>query len=157
MIVHTNREVQIGEMRMDGKYNGRICCEVMNSFQSDRAKRNDTTPNNGLFIGIMLPQSCKESYVLIYVLIYNNVSDSEGDVRKGAKKTPEVDMVMSADGANSRVVKKIDKKKIEAGSYECIIFLRKYTGTGEEKMKYYTEQVKMYVDDGFRTSTPWSS
>eukprot|EP00972_Heterocapsa_arctica_P017611 2603280-Heterocapsa_arctica.AAC.1 len=66
-------------------------------------------------------------------------------------------MVMSADGANSRVVKKIDKKKIEADNYGCIISLRKYMGTGEEKMKYHTEHVKMYVGDGFRTSTPWSS
>eukprot|EP00972_Heterocapsa_arctica_P098530 14541738-Heterocapsa_arctica.AAC.1 len=66
-------------------------------------------------------------------------------------------MVMSADGANSRVVEKIDTNNIEVDNYGCIIFLREYMGTGEEKMKYHKEHVKMYVDDGFRTSTPWSS
>jgi geranylgeranyl reductase len=135
MIFFTNREVQIDEKLMDDKYIGMIRREVMNSFQRDRAKRNDATLNYGLFIGIILPQSFEGSYVLTFVIMSNNVSDSESDVRKGMKKTLEVDMVIGADGANSRVMKDIEAN------------LQEHTRAWDEKMEYCKEYVKMYVGD----------
>eukprot|EP00972_Heterocapsa_arctica_P062940 9283241-Heterocapsa_arctica.AAC.1 len=59
----------------------------------------------------------------------NNVSDSESDVRKGTKKTLEVDMVIGADGANSGVM-----KDIEANDYKDTISLQEHKRTWDEKM-----------------------
>eukprot|EP00972_Heterocapsa_arctica_P022802 3356644-Heterocapsa_arctica.AAC.1 len=77
MIFFMSKEVQIDEMLLDDKYIDMIRREVTNSFQRDRARRNDVTLNDSLFIGIILPQSFKESYVLTYVIMNNNASDSE--------------------------------------------------------------------------------
>ena len=59
-----------------------------------------------------LPEKKGESYVLTY----NDYEDEAGNARKGVKKTLEVDVVIGADGANSRVA-----KDIEAGDYEYAI------------------------------------
>eukprot|EP00972_Heterocapsa_arctica_P025885 3809885-Heterocapsa_arctica.AAC.1 len=59
----------------------------------------------------------------------NNASDSESDARKGTMKTMEVDMVIGADGATSRVM-----KDIEANDYEYTISLQEHMRICDEKM-----------------------
>eukprot|EP00971_Amphidinium_carterae_P187302 3717471-Amphidinium_carterae.1 len=50
----------------------------------------------------------------------------------GDKKTLEVDVVIGADGANSRVA-----KEIEAGDYEYAIAFQERMKIPDEKMKWY--------------------
>ena len=85
--------------------------EVLDDFLRQRAKSNGATLINGLFLGMTLPQKKGDSYVLTF----NDYEGEEGNARKGEKKTLEVDVVIGADGANSRVA-----KDIEAGDYESM-------------------------------------
>ena len=85
--------------------------EVLDDFLRQRAKTNGATLINGLFLGMTLPEKKGDSYVLTY----NDYAGEEGNARKGEKKTLEVDVVIGADGANSRVA-----KDIEAGDYESL-------------------------------------
>merc|ERR1719393_408913 len=85
-----------------------------------------------------LPQQDGEPYVLQY----NDMGDQEGTARKGVKKTLEVDVVIGADGANSRVAKVID-----AGDYEYAIAFQERMRIDEGKMEYYKERAEMYVGE----------
>merc|ERR1719324_1544905 len=76
-----------------------------------------------------------------YVLQYNDLGDKSDD-RKGVKKTLEVDVVIGADGANSRVAKIID-----AGDYEYAIAFQERMRIDEGKMEYYKERAEMYVGE----------
>ncbi|CAE7188512.1 chlP, partial [Symbiodinium microadriaticum] len=104
MISPTNKEVQIGQTLKDDEFIGMVRREVLDDFLRQRAKTNGATLINGLFMGMTIPQSKEESYVLTY----NDFGEAEGSARKGEKKTLEVDVVVGADGANSRVAKDID-------------------------------------------------
>merc|ERR1719486_1736876 len=85
-----------------------------------------------------MPQGDGDSYVLNY----NDLGDQEGKARKGVKKTLEVDVVIGADGANSRVA-----KEIEAGDYEYAIAFQERMRIDEGKMEYYKERAEMYVGE----------
>eukprot|EP00439_Symbiodinium_sp_Y106_P037986 s5851_g4.t1 len=61
---------------------------------------------------------------------------------KGEKKTLEVDVVVGADGANSRVA-----KDIEAGDYEYAIAFQERMRIPDGKMDYYKDRAEMYVGD----------
>merc|ERR1719191_1381094 len=77
-----------------------------------------------------------------YVLTYNDFGDDSGAARKGVKKTLEVDVVIGADGANSRVA-----KEIEAGDYEYAIAFQERMSIPDDKMEYYKERAEMYVGE----------
>merc|ERR1719428_1572308 len=77
-----------------------------------------------------------------YVLTYNDFGDDEGSARKGVKKTLEVDVIVGADGANSRVA-----KEIEAGDYEYAIAFQERMRIDEKKMDYYKDRAEMYVGE----------
>merc|ERR1719428_431068 len=77
-----------------------------------------------------------------YVLTYNDFGDDSGAARKGVKKSLEVDVVIGADGANSRVA-----KEIEAGDYEYAIAFQERMSIPEDKMNYYSERAEMYVGE----------
>ena len=112
--------------------------EVLDDFFRQRAKSNGATLINGLFMGMSLPQNKSDSYVLTY----NDYEDEEGNARKGVKKTLEVDVVIGADGANSRVA-----KDIEAGDYEYAIAFQERMKIPEKKMEYYKDRAEMYVGE----------
>ena len=75
-------------------------------------------------------------------MTYNDYDGEEGNARKGEKKTLEVDVVIGADGANSRVA-----KDIEAGDYEYAIAFQERMRIPEQKMDYYKDRAEMYVGD----------
>eukprot|EP00971_Amphidinium_carterae_P128874 2552320-Amphidinium_carterae.1 len=77
-----------------------------------------------------------------YVLTYSDFGNQEGKARKGEKKTLEVDVVIGADGANSRVAKEID-----AGDYEYAIAFQERMKIPDEKMEWYEERAEMYVGE----------
>ena len=68
-------------------------------------------------------------------------NDYEGDSKTGIPKTIEVDAVIGADGANSRVAKCID-----AGEYDYHCFPRSVK-IPDAKMDYYKNLAEMYVGD----------
>jgi len=138
MISPTNKEVQIGQTLKDDEFIGMVRREVLDDFLRQRAKKNGATLINGLFMGMTIPQSKEESYVLTY----NDFGEAEGSARKGEKKTLEVDVVVGADGANSRVA-----KDIEAGDYEYAIAFQERMRIPDGKMDYYKDRAEMYVGD----------
>jgi len=138
MISPTNKEVQIGQTLKDDEWIGMVRREVLDSFLRQRAGENGCQLINGLFMSMTMPQSSDDAYVLTY----NDFSDGDGNARKGTKKTLEVDVVIGADGANSRVA-----KEIEAGDYEYAIAFQERMRIPEDKMEYYAERAEMYVGE----------
>jgi geranylgeranyl reductase len=61
---------------------------------------------------------------------------------EGENKTLQVDLVIGADGANSRVAKAID-----AGDYNYAIAFQERIRIPEDKMAYYEDLAEMYVGD----------
>mmetsp|Transcript_39304 Transcript_39304/g.87860 ORF Transcript_39304/g.87860 Transcript_39304/m.87860 type:complete len:515 (-) Transcript_39304:53-1597(-) len=138
MISPTNKEVQIGQTLKDDEFIGMVRREVLDDFLRQRAEKNGATLINGLFMGMTIPQNKGEAYTLTY----NDFGGEEGNARKGEKKTLEVDVVVGADGANSRVA-----KDIEAGDYEYAIAFQERMRIPESKMDYYKDRAEMYVGD----------
>lgn len=60
----------------------------------------------------------------------------------GERRTVEVDVVIGADGANSRVA-----KSIGAGDYEYAIAFQERIKIPSDKMEYYENLAEMYVGD----------
>merc|ERR1712203_362134 len=132
-------EVQIGHTLKDDEFIGMVRREVLDSFLRNRAAENGCTLINGLFMSMEQPSGADDPYVLTY----NDLAAAgEGKARKGAKKTLEVDVVIGADGANSRVAKEID-----AGDYEYAIAFQERMRIDSDKMEYYKERAEMYMGD----------
>ena len=104
MISPSNREVEINLDR-DDEYIGMCRREVMDSFLRNRAADLGATLVNGLVTKIDTGTDRKGPYKLHY-------SDYSAGERTGEAKTLEVDLIIGADGANSRVAKAMD-----AGDY----------------------------------------
>ena len=68
----------------------------MDKYLRDRSIDAGAVPINGLVTEIELPTSAKDKYVIKY-------SNYAGDNKVGTPETLEVDIVIGADGANSRV------------------------------------------------------
>lgn len=110
MISPSNIAVDIGQTLKPHEYIGMVRREVLDAYLRDRAKENGANVINGLFLKMDMPKHWDEPYVLHY---------TEYDGKKGAmgaKATLEVDAVIGADGANSRVA-----KAINAGDYDYAI------------------------------------
>jgi len=138
MISPTNKEVQIGQTLKDNEFIGMVRREVLDSFLRNRAAENGAKLINGLFLGMELPKNKNEPYVLTY----NDFEGQDGNARKGSKATLEVDVVIGADGANSRVAKDID-----AGDYEYAIAFQERMRIDDAKMEYYKDRAEMYVGE----------
>ena len=138
MISPTNKEVQIGQTLKEDEFIGMVRREVMDKYMRDRAAENGATLINGLMLSMKQPEQPDGSYVITY----NDFGNQEGNARKGVKTTLEVDMVIGADGANSRVA-----KEIGAGDYEYAIAFQERMRIPEEKMEYYKERAEMYVGE----------
>lgn len=134
MISPTNNEVDI---RLDNngfaesEYIGMCRREVMDKFMRDRAEELGTKIINGLVTDIDVGTDPDKSgpYTITY-------SDYEG----GGKKSIEVDVIIGADGANSRVAKAMD-----AGDYNYAIAFQERVKVPKEEMDYYEDLAEMYV------------
>ena len=73
-----------------------------------------------------------------YTIRYSNYNGE----KVGVPESLEVDVIIGADGANSRVAKAID-----AGEYNYAIAFQERIKISEEKMKFYEELAEMYVAD----------
>ncbi|PWA56154.1 Aromatic-ring hydroxylase-like protein [Artemisia annua] len=136
MISPSNVAVDIGQTLKPHEYIGMVRREVLDAYLRDRAAAAGAQVINGLFIKMDKPT---EKYAP-YVLHYNAYDGKAGST--GVKTSVEVDAVIGADGANSRVAKSID-----AGDYEYAIAFQERIKIPEEKMTYYENLAEMYVGD----------
>lgn len=110
MISPSNVAVDIGRTLKPHEYIGMVRREVLDAYLRNRAAENGANVINGLVMKLELPKEQNAPYVLHYT----SYDGKKGGV--GEKMTLEVDAVIGADGANSRVAKAID-----AGDYDYAI------------------------------------
>jgi len=135
MISPSNRAVDVGQTLNDKEYIGMCRREVMDDFLRKRAKSLGTNLVNGLFMKLDDPGQGNGPMTIHY-------NDYEVDAKVGEPKTMEVDVIIGADGANSRVAKNID-----AGEYDYAIAFQERIKIPDEKMEYYKDLAEMYVGD----------
>jgi geranylgeranyl reductase len=135
MISPSNVEVNIGGTLKDDEYIGMCRREVLDGFMRDRAEKLGTKVINGTMHKLEIPSNDKDPYTLHY-------ADHSNGSLEGEPKTLQVDLVIGADGANSRVAKAID-----AGDYNYAIAFQERIRLPEDKMAYYNELAEMYVGD----------
>lgn len=135
MISPSNVEVDVGKTLKPHEYIGMLRREVLDSFLRDRAIGLGATSINGLMTRLKLATPEDPEYTLTY---------SDYSVPKGEnnQRTLKVDLVIGADGANSRVARDID-----AGDYNFAIAFQERIKISDEKMKYYEELAEMYVGE----------
>ncbi|MEL6491483.1 MAG: geranylgeranyl reductase [Cyanobacteria bacterium J06634_6] len=135
MISPSNIEVNIGSTLKDGEYIGMCRREILDGFLRDRAEKLGTKIINGTVHKLQLPDNDKDPYIIHY-------ADHSKEGLQGEAKTLKVDMVIGADGANSRVARAID-----AGDYNYAIAFQERIRIPDDKMAYYEELAEMYVGD----------
>lgn len=122
--------MNIGHTLKDHEYIGMCRREVLDSFMRNRAADLGANLINGTVFKLEQPATSDQPYTLHYVQ------------EDGTAQTLEVDVVIGADGANSRIAKEID-----AGDYNYAIAYQERIRLPEDKMAYYNELAEMYVGD----------
>lgn len=135
MISPSNIEVNIGSTLKDDEYIGMCRREVLDGFLRNRAKDLGAKLINGTVHKLEIPGNDTDPYVLHY-------ADHSNGSLTGENKTLKVDLVVGADGANSRVARAID-----AGDYNYAIAFQERIRLPQDKMNYYEELAEMYVGD----------
>jgi len=131
LISPTNREVDIGQTLTPDEYIGMTRREVLDTYLRDRAISFGAKPINALVTDISVPKTNDGKYVIQFSNIDGNTRDSL-----------EVDYIIGADGANSRVA-----KAMGAGEYNYAIAFQERIKVSDEKLKFYEELAEMYVGD----------
>lgn len=135
MISPSNIEVNIGQTLKPDEYIGMCRREVLDGFMRDRAAKLGANLINGTVYQLDIPSNDHEPYTLHY-------ADHSNGNPQGEMKTLKVDVVIGADGANSRIAKAID-----AGDYNYAIAFQERIRLPEDKMAYYEDLAEMYVGD----------
>ena len=138
MISPSNVEVDIN-IENAHEYIGMCRREVLDGFMRDRAASLGAKLINGTVHTLEIPDNNKDPYILHY-------ADHSNGAAMGIQKTLKVDLVIGADGANSRVAKAID-----AGDYNYAIAFQERIRLPEDKMAYYHNLAEMYVGDDVST------
>ncbi|KAG7671976.1 hypothetical protein KSW81_004861 [Nannochloris sp. 'desiccata'] len=133
MISPSNVEVDVGKTLNDKEWIGMCRREVFDDYLRNRAKGFGASLINGLFLRM---DKNGDGPITIH---YNNYEDGS---KVGVPTTLEVDMVIGADGANSRVAKEID-----AGEADYAIAFQERIRISDDKMEYYKDLAEMYVGD----------
>ena len=133
MISPSNIEVNIGQTLKDDEYIGMCRREVLDGFLRDRAEKLGTKVINGTVYKLDIPNNDRDPYTLHY-------ADHSNGSTEGDMKSLQVDLVIGADGANSRIAKAID-----AGDYNYAIAFQERIRLPEDKMAYYEDLAEMYV------------
>jgi geranylgeranyl reductase len=135
MISPSNIEVNIGQTLKDDEYIGMCRREVLDGFLRNRAAELGANLINGTVYKLDIPSGQTDPYTLHY-------ADHANGSAQGEMKTLKVDLVIGADGANSRIAKAID-----AGDYNYAIAFQERIRLPEDKMAYYEDLAEMYVGD----------
>jgi geranylgeranyl reductase len=134
MISPSNVEVDINIERED-EYIGMCRREVLDGFLRDRAAKLGAKLINGTVHKLDIPTNSTSPYTIHYA------DHSDGSVA-GVNKTLQADVVIGADGANSRVA-----KAIKAGDYNYAIAFQERIRLPDNMMNYYEDLAEMYVGD----------
>ncbi|HEY9667701.1 MAG TPA: geranylgeranyl reductase [Coleofasciculaceae cyanobacterium] len=132
MISPSNVEVDI-KLEKENEYIGMCRREVLDGFMRDRAAKLGANLINGTVHHLDIPTNNTDPYILHYA------DHSDGSL-EGTPKTLKVDLVIGADGANSRIAKAID-----AGDYNYAIAFQERIRLPEHMMGYYENLAEMYV------------
>ena len=132
MISPSNREVDI-HLENESEYIGMCRREVLDSFLRERAAGLGAHLINGLVQSIDTGTNRQGPYTIHY-------SDYSSGSLTGEQKALEVDLIIGADGANSRVAKAMD-----AGDYNMAIAFQERIKLPSEEMAYYEDLAEMYV------------
>jgi geranylgeranyl reductase len=132
MISPSNREVDI-HLPNSNEYIGMCRREILDGFLRDRAASLGTHLINGLVQRIDTGKDRQGPYTIHY-------ADYAGGGATGELKSMEVDLIVGADGANSRVAKAMD-----AGDYNVAIAFQERIRLPKEEMAYYEDLAEMYV------------
>lgn len=131
-------EVNIGETLLPNEYIGMTRREILDKYLRDRAIDYGANIVNGLVTSIEVPADHKvsESKYTINYLKFDEGSPA------GVPSSMKFDLIVGADGANSRVAKAMD-----AGAYNFAIAFQERIKISDEKMALYEEMAEMYVGD----------
>ena len=138
LISPTGVEVNIGETLQPDEYIGMCRREILDKYFRDRAIEYGAEIVNGLVTSIDVPSDHKVSENP-YTINYQEYQEGSS---AGVAKSMKVDLIVGADGANSRVAKAMD-----AGTYNFAIAFQERIKISDEKMKFYEEMAEMYVGD----------
>uniref|UniRef100_A0A0D9UZC7 Geranylgeranyl diphosphate reductase, chloroplastic n=1 Tax=Leersia perrieri TaxID=77586 RepID=A0A0D9UZC7_9ORYZ len=104
--------------------------EVLDSFLRSRAADAGATLVSGLVTSLSIPSlPSSDPYLVHYI-----------DSSSSTRTVLEVDAVVGADGANSRVA-----REVSAGDYSTAIAFQERIRLPDEKMSYYDDLAEMYV------------
>ena len=135
MISPSNREVDVGRTLSDTEYIGMCRREVMDDYLRKRAEEKGASLLNGLLLRLERPEGPSGPIIVHY-------NDYAAGGKVGVAASVEVDMVVGADGANSRVA-----KEIGAGEYDYAIAFQERIRIPDAAMEYYKDLAEMYVGD----------
>ncbi|MEB3337648.1 MAG: geranylgeranyl reductase, partial [Leptolyngbyaceae bacterium] len=138
MISPSNVEVDI-QIRKPDEYIGMCRREVLDGFLRDRAAKLGAKLINGTVHKLDIPTNSTDPYTLHY-------ADHSDGKAEGTIQTLQVDLVIGADGANSRIAKAID-----AGDYNYAIAFQERIRLPDDKMAYYENLAEMYVGNDVST------
>jgi len=138
MISPSNVEVDINITKPD-EYIGMCRREVLDGFLRERAAKFGAKLINGTVHQLDIPSKNTDPYTLHY-------ADHSNGSLEGEARTLQVDVVIGADGANSRIAKAID-----AGDYNYAIAFQERIRLPDDKMAYYENLAEMYVGDDVST------
>jgi geranylgeranyl diphosphate/geranylgeranyl-bacteriochlorophyllide a reductase len=138
MISPSNVEVDIN-IEKEHEYIGMCRREVLDGFLRNRAATLGAKLINGTVHKLDIPTNNTDPYTIHYA------DHSDGSL-EGTAKTLKVDVVIGADGANSRVAKAID-----AGDYNYAIAFQERIRLPQDKMAYYEDLAEMYVGNDVST------
>ncbi|XP_054818472.1 geranylgeranyl diphosphate reductase, chloroplastic-like [Prosopis cineraria] len=124
----SNIAVDFGKTLKPYEFIAMLRREVLDSFLRSRAQSAGANLIAGLVTNLVVPTSPISPYIVHYT------------AKNNSRGTIAVDVVIGADGANSRVAKSID-----AGSYTCAIAFQERIKLPDEKMAYYENLAEMYV------------
>ncbi len=132
MISPSNIEVDI-KLDNQEEYIGMCRREILDGFLRDRANKLGATLINGTVHKLDIPANSTDPYTIHY-------ADHSNGSLEGVTKTLKVDLVIGADGANSRVA-----KDMNAGDYNYAIAFQERIRLPEDKMAFYQDRAEMYV------------
>ena len=135
MISPSNREVDIKLDPLgydENAYIGMCRREVFDDYLRNRASGLGANLINGLYMG--MEQEGSDGPITVR---YNKYEEGS---KVGVPSTLEVDLIIGADGANSRVAKAMD-----AGDYNVAIAFQERIKLPAEEMTYYEDLAEMYV------------
>ncbi|KAG6669237.1 geranylgeranyl diphosphate reductase, chloroplastic-like [Carya illinoinensis] len=128
IISPSNLAVDFGKTLRPNEFIAMLRREVLDSFLRSRAESLGANLVSGLVTDIEVPNTSSTAPYVVHYTANNS------------RHALSVDVVIGADGANSRVA-----KSIKAGDYACAIAFQERIKLPDEKMAYYKNMAEMYV------------